>query len=213
MARIIDPPELWNAYWQNPSPQTQRGVAEHYIAVCYTICGDFGKKFRRHPKEFWGIAWEALYGRVPHWKLGDAPFANYAAVRIRGAIMDDVGAHGWKRHQGGEEVCREKDEGEIVDGFGRTEGNDGYSADERTEMSRLISRLTGECSPEARMVFAKVTLDRRTIQEVAEEMDRPASWVAARKREVAEVLAGKLSRESAGERIGIAPDDSEAAES
>jgi len=204
MARILDPPELWNAFWQNPSPETQRAVAEHYIAVCYTICGDFGRKYRRHPNEFWGIAWEALYGRVPHWRLGDAPFANYSAVRVRGAIMDDIGAHGWKRHQGGEEVCHERDEGEEGESFGHSEGTDDLSPDDRRQLTRMIRDLADGCSTEARTVFKRLVVDRLTIDRLAAEMDRPPSWVAARKKEVADILAGKLlNRQQAAELLGL----------
>lgn len=202
MARIPDPPELWNAFWKNPSPENQKAVAEHYIAVCYTICGDFGRKYRRHPNEFWGVAWEALYGRVPQWKLGDAPFANYSAVRIRGAIMDDIGAHGWKRHQGGEDVCHERDEGEEGETFGHSEGNDDLSPEDRRRLNKMLRELADGCSTEARMVFKRLVIDRLTIEQVAKEIERPPTWVAARKKEVADVLAGKLqSREQALELL------------
>ena len=203
MAKISDPPELWNEFWKNPSPETQRAVADHYVAVAYTICGDFGKKYKRHPKEFWAVAWMALYGRVPAWKLGDAPFANYAAVRIRGAIMDDVGANGWKRHHGNEDVCHERDEGAEDEGFGKSEGSDDLSPEGRRQLTRIIRELANDCSPESRSVFKRLVVDRLTIDQVATEMDRPATWVSARKKEVAEVLREKLgSREQAAELIG-----------
>lgn len=202
MARIPDPLDLWQAYWNRPSPETQRAVAEHYIAVCYTICGDFGKKYRRHPKEFWGVAWEALYGRVPHWKLGDAPFANYSAVRVRGAIMDDVGAHGWKRHQGGEDTCHERDEGEADQQFGKADGSDDLTPEGRRRLTDLIREFASGCSPESRAVYKRVVIDRLTIDQVASELDRPSSWVSARKREVADALAERLgSREEAAELL------------
>lgn len=204
MARIPDPPELWNEFWTRRTPDSQRAVAEHYIAVCYTICGDFGVKYRRHPKEFWGVAWEALYGRVPFWKLGDAPFANYAAVRVRGAIMDDVGAHGWKRHQGGEDECHRRDEGEDDEGFGKSEGSDDLSPEGRRQLTRIIRELANDCSPESRSVFKRLVVDRLTIDQVATEFDRPPAWVSARKREVAEVLKEKLtSRDQAAELMEV----------
>ena len=99
---VLENPELWNAYWQDRSPESRERLILQYVPLVKYVVGRLAISLPHFltSEDIISYGVVGLIDAVERYEAGrNVKFSTYAIARIRGAIIDELRALDWMPRQ------------------------------------------------------------------------------------------------------------------